>query len=129
MSTPLTREQLYQDILDALPIAILVLDGHLNVLMANKGISSRLQLLSFLASRPAHDRHAVACVLGGHRQPLGRCLALEAAKGRQALRATDVPVSTPGSLAPAVLARVEPALHRPTGCTAYEALRQGGRQA
>jgi len=35
---------LYRDILDALPIAILVLDGHLNVLMANKGISSLMTL-------------------------------------------------------------------------------------
>lgn len=44
MNIPPTREQLYRDILDALPIAILVLDGHLNVLMANKGISSLMTL-------------------------------------------------------------------------------------
>jgi hypothetical protein len=45
-----------------------------------------------------------------------------------ALLATDSPAGTPVSLAPAVLASLEQALHRPEGLAPYEALRQWGRQ-
>jgi signal transduction histidine kinase len=43
---PRTQEQWYREILDALPIAILVLNGDLNVVMANKRVSTLLTLPS-----------------------------------------------------------------------------------
>jgi two-component system NtrC family sensor kinase len=43
---PRTQEEWYREILNALPIAILVLNGHLNVVMANKRVSSLLTVPS-----------------------------------------------------------------------------------
>jgi putative transposase len=88
----------------------------------------RLQMLYLLASGQAHDRQEVAHLLGGHRNTIGRWLALSAARGLQALLETDVPAGKPVSLAPAVLASLEEALRRPAGFASYEALRQGVRR-
>jgi transposase len=85
----------------------------------------RLQMLYLLASQQAHERQEVARLLGVHRHTSGRWRAMYAAGGLAALLATDVPAGTPVSLAPEVLASLEPALHRPEGFASYEALRQG----
>jgi hypothetical protein len=57
-----------------------------------------------------------------------RWLALYATGGLAALWATYIPVGTPVSLALAVLASLEQALHRAEGFAAYEALRRWVRQ-
>jgi hypothetical protein len=88
----------------------------------------RLQMLYLLASGQARTRQAVAHLLGVHRNAIGRSLALYAAGGLDALLATYVPAGKPVSLAPAVLASLEQALHRPDGFASYEALRQWVRQ-
>jgi transposase len=88
----------------------------------------RLQMLYLLASDQAHSRQEVAHLLGVHRNTVSRWLALYAAGGLTALLATYVPAGKPVSLAPAVLASVERALHRPEGFASYEALRQWVRQ-
>ena len=85
---------------------------------------SRLHMLYLLATRQAQDRQDVARLLGVHRNTIGRWLARYAAGGLEALLATYVPPGKPGSLAPAVLAGLEQALHRPEGFASYEALRQ-----
>ena len=84
----------------------------------------RLQRLDLLVSRQAHTRQDVARLLGVHRNTISRWLALYAAGGLDALLATHVPAGTPVSLAPAVLASLEQALHQPEGFASYEALRQ-----
>ena len=83
----------------------------------------RLQMLYLLVSRQAHTRQEVARMLGVHRNTISRWLALYAAGGLDALLATHVPAGKPVSLAPAVLASLEQALHRPEGFASYEALR------
>jgi transposase len=88
----------------------------------------RLQMLYLLASGQAHDRQDVAHLLGVHRNTIGRWLALYAARGLHALLETYVPAGKPVSLAPAVLASLEEALHRPEGFASYEALRQWVRR-
>jgi transposase len=89
----------------------------------------RLHMLYLLATRQAQDRQDVARLLGVHRNTIGRWLARYAAGGMDALLATYVPAGKPVSLAPAVLASLEQALHRPEGFASYEALRQWMRQA
>jgi transposase len=88
----------------------------------------RLHMLYLLATRQAQDRQAVARLLGVHRNTIGRWLARYAAGGLDALLATYVPAGKPVSLAPAVLASLEQALHRPIGFASYAALRQWVRQ-
>jgi transposase len=88
----------------------------------------RLQMLYVLASGQAHTRQDVAQLLGVHRNTLGRWLARSAAGGLDALLATYIPAGKPVSLAPAVLASLEQALHRAEGFASYEALRQWVRQ-
>jgi transposase len=83
----------------------------------------RLQMLYLLASRQAHTRQDVAQLLGGHRNTIGRWLALYATGGLGPLRATYVPAGKPVSLRPAVLASLEQVLRRPEGFASYEALR------
>jgi transposase len=84
----------------------------------------RVQMLYLLASGQAQTRQAVACLLGVHRNTISRWLALYATGGLEALLATYT--GKPVSLAPAVLASLERALHRPEGFASYEALRQWG---
>ena len=84
----------------------------------------RLQTLYLLATRQVHDRKGVARLLGVHRNTIGRWLARYATGGLEGLLATYVPPGKPVSLAPAVLAGLEQALHRPEGFASYEALRQ-----
>ena len=88
----------------------------------------RLQMLYLLASGQAYTRQDVAHLLGVHRNTIGRWLAIYAAGGLGALRATYVPAGKPISLTPAVLASLEQALQRPEGFASYEALRQWVRQ-
>jgi hypothetical protein len=88
------------------------------------GHKARLQMLYLLASEQAHSRQDVAHLLGGHRHTIGRWLALYTAGGLNALLALYVPAGKPASLAPAVLASLGQALHRPEGFASYEALRQ-----
>jgi transposase len=88
----------------------------------------RLHMLYLLATQQAQDRRDVARLLGVHRNTIGRWLARYAAGGLEALLATHVPTGKPVSLAPAVLASLENALHRPEGFASYEALRQWLRQ-
>ena len=63
----------------------------------------RLQMLSLLASGPAHEHQEMARLLGVHRHTVGRGLALYAAGGLAAWLATYVPTGKPVSLAPARL--------------------------
>jgi hypothetical protein len=70
----------------------------------------RLQMLYLLASGQAPTRQDVAYLLGVHRNTIGRWLAIYAAGGLDALRATYVPAGKPISLAPGVLASLEQAL-------------------
>jgi transposase len=88
----------------------------------------RVQMLSRLVTQQARDRQGVARLLGIHRHTIGRWLARYAAGGLDALLATHLPTGKPVSLAPAVLASLESALHRPEGFASYEALRQWVRQ-
>jgi transposase len=88
----------------------------------------RLQMLYLLVSGQAHTRQDVARLLGVHRDTISRGLAVYAAGGLAALRATYVPPGKPVSLAPAVLASLEQALRRPEGFASYEALRQWVRR-
>jgi transposase len=89
---------------------------------------SRLQMLYLLASGQAQTRQDVARLMGVHRHTISRWLAVYATRGLEALVATYLPAGTPVALAPAVLASLEQALHRPEGFTSYEALRQWVRQ-
>jgi transposase len=89
----------------------------------------RLQMLYLLASRQAQTRQDVARLLGVHRTTMSRWLALYATGGLAALLATSIPTGKPVSLAPAVLASLERALHRPEGFASYEELRQWVRRA
>jgi transposase len=84
----------------------------------------RVQMLYLLASGQAQTRQDVARLLGVHRNTISRWLALYATGGLEALLATYIPTGKPVSLAPAVLASLERALHRPEGFASYEALRQ-----
>jgi transposase len=88
----------------------------------------RLQMLYLLATGQAHTRQDVARLLGVHRNTIGRWLAIYAAGGLDALLATYVPAGKPISLAPAVLASLEQALHGRAGFASYEALRPWVRQ-
>ena len=88
----------------------------------------RLQMLYLLASGQAHHRQEVAHLLGVHRNTIGRWLALYAARGLQSLLETYVPAGKPVSHAPAVLASLEEAIHRPEGFASYQELRQWVRQ-
>jgi transposase len=88
----------------------------------------RVQMLYLLVTQQARDRQDVARLLGIHRNTIGRWLARYAAGGLEALLATYSPPGKPVSLAPAVLASLEQALHRPEGFASYEALRQWVRQ-
>ena len=88
----------------------------------------RVQMLYLLASGQAQTRQDVARLLGVHRNTISRWLALYAAGGLEALLATYIPLGKPVSLAPAVLASLERALHRPEGFASYEALRQWVRR-
>jgi transposase len=83
----------------------------------------RLQMLYLLASGQTQTRQEVARLLGVHRHTIGRWLAIDAAGGLEALLQTYVPAGQPVSLAPAVLASLEQALHRPEGFASDEALR------
>jgi transposase len=84
----------------------------------------RLQMLYLPASGQARDRQQVASLLGVHRNTIGRWLAVYAARGLHALLETYVPAGKAVSLAPAVLASLEQALHRPEGFASDEELRQ-----
>ena len=84
----------------------------------------RLQMLSLLASGQAHSRQEVARLLGVHRNTISRWPALYAAGGLAPLLATYVPAGKPVPLAPAVLASLEQALHRPEGFASCEAPRR-----
>ena len=88
----------------------------------------RLQMLYLLASGQAHTRQDVARLLGVHRNTISHWLAVYATGDLAALLATYVPPGKPVSLAPAVLAGLEQALHRPEGFASYEALRQWVRR-
>jgi transposase len=88
----------------------------------------RLQMLYLLATGQARTRQDVARLLGLHRNTIGRWLAIYAAGGLDALLATYTPAGKPVSLAPAVLASLEQALHGREGFASYEALRQWVRQ-
>jgi transposase len=88
----------------------------------------RLQMLYLLASGQARTRQDVAHLLGVHRNPIGRWLAIYAAGGLDAWLAPYVPAGKPVSLTPAVLASLGQALHSREGFASYEALRQGVRQ-
>jgi hypothetical protein len=70
----------------------------------------------------------VARLLGGPCHTIGRWLARYAAGGLEAWLATHVPTGTPVSRAPAVLASLEHALHRPEGLASDAALRPWRRQ-
>jgi transposase len=83
----------------------------------------RLQMLYLLASGQVRTRQDVAQLLGVHRNTIGRWLAIYAAGGLEALLVTYTPAGQPVSLAPAVLASLEQALHRAEGFASYEALR------
>jgi hypothetical protein len=70
----------------------------------------------------------VARLLGVHWNSIGRWLAFYAARGLDALPATDVPPGKPVSLTPEVLASLEQALHWPAGVASHEVLRQWVRR-
>jgi hypothetical protein len=88
----------------------------------------RLHMRYVRAARQAQDRQEVARLLGVHRNTIGRWLALSAAGGLEAVLATSIPAGKPVSRAPAGLARLAQALHRPEGFASCEALRQGVRR-
>jgi transposase len=88
----------------------------------------RVQMLYLLASGQGQTRQDVARLLGVHRNTISRWLALYATEGLAALLATYIPTGKPISLAPAVLASLERALHRPEGFASYEALRHWVRR-
>jgi transposase len=88
----------------------------------------RLQMLYLLASGQAQTRQAVAHLLGVHRNTVGHWLAIDAARGLDALLDLYVPAGKPLSLPPGVLAALAQALRHPTGFASYEALRQWVRQ-
>jgi len=88
----------------------------------------RVPICYLLVTQQAQDRQDVARLLGIHRHTIGRWLARYVAGGLDTLLATHVPTGTPVSLAPAVLASLENALHRPEGVASSEALRQWVRQ-
>jgi transposase len=85
-------------------------------------------MLYLLATGQAHTRQDVAHRLGGHRHTIGRWLALYATGGLDTWLVTYVPTGNPVSLAPAVLASLEPALHGREGFASYEALRRWVRR-
>src|ERR671923_477063 len=89
---------------------------------------ARLQMLYLLASGQAQTRQAVAQLLGVHRNTVGHWLAIDAARGLDALLDLYVPAGKPLSLPPGVLAALAQALRHPTGFASYEALRQWVRQ-
>ena len=88
----------------------------------------RLQMLYLLRSGQAQTRQEVARLLGLHRNTVGHWLARYATGGLEARLALYVPAGKRLSLAPAVLASLEHALHRPAGFASYEELRQWVRQ-
>ena len=88
----------------------------------------RVQMLYLLATRQARDRQEVARLLGVPRHTISRWWARYAVGGLDAVLATYIPTGTPVSLAPAVLASLAQALHRPAGFASDEALRQWVRQ-
>lgn len=88
----------------------------------------RLQMLYLLASGQARTRQAVAQLLGVHRNTVGHWLAIDEARGLEALLDLYVPAGKPLSLPPGVLAALEQALRQPTGFASYEALRQWVQQ-
>jgi transposase len=85
-------------------------------------------MLYLLASSQAHSGQEVAQLLGVHRNIIGRWLAIYATGRLESLLDTYIPAGTPVSLAPAVFAGLEEALHRPEGFASYEALRQWVRR-
>jgi hypothetical protein len=88
----------------------------------------RLQMRSLLASGQTYTRQDVARLLGVHRHTMSHGLAVYAAGGLAAWLATDVPLGTPVSRAPEVLASLAQALRRPEGFASSEALRPWGRR-
>jgi hypothetical protein len=89
-------------VIPPIPEEVATLKGHLQ--HAHDGPKKpRLQMRYLLASGQAHTRQDVAHLLGVHRNPIGRWLALYAAGGLDALLATYVPAGKPVSLAPAAM--------------------------
>jgi hypothetical protein len=88
----------------------------------------RLQMLDLLASGHVQTRQAVAQLLGVHRNTVGHWLAIDEARGLDALLDLYVPAGKPLSLPPGVLAALEQALRHPTGFASYAALRQWVQQ-
>ena len=89
----------------------------------------RLQMLYLLASGQAQTRHAVAHLLGVHRNTIGHWLTIYETGGLEALLKVYVPAGKPISLSPEVLASLGQALQEPAGFASYEALRQWVQQA
>jgi hypothetical protein len=87
----------------------------------------RLQLLDLLASGQAQARQAVAQLLGVHRHTIGHWLAIDEARGLDALLALHVPAGKPLS-PPDVLAAIAQALQQPTGVASDDMLRPWGQQ-
>jgi hypothetical protein len=88
----------------------------------------RLQLRYLLASGHGQTRQAVAQLLGVHRHTVGHWLAIDEARGLEALLALYVPAGKPLSLPPGVLAALEQALRHPTGFASDEAVRRWVQQ-
>ena len=84
----------------------------------------RLQMLYVLTSGQAQTRQHVACLLGVHRNTIGRWLATYAAGGLPALLERYIAPGKPVSLSPTVLASIEQALRRPEGFGSYTELQQ-----
>jgi DDE superfamily endonuclease len=78
--------------------------------------------------RQAHMRQNVSRLLGVHGDTISRWLAIDAVGGLTAFLATYILGGKAVSLAPAVLASLEQALHRPAGFASNEALRQWVRR-
>jgi hypothetical protein len=85
-------------------------------------------VLYLLASGHAQTRQAVAQLVGVHRHTVGHWLAVDEARGLDALLDLYVPAGKPLSLPPGVLAALEQALRQPRGFASYEALRQWVQQ-
>ncbi len=89
---------------------------------------SRRQRLYLLASGQARTRRDVAQLWGVHRHTVGHWRALYATGGLAAWLDLYVPIGTPLSLSPEVLAGLEQALRQPAGFASYEAVRQWIKQ-